>query len=95
MKTERNQLASVGRLHIWSFSDALPGKEVFQSARIHREDLAKPIPAEEAPSFLSTTAVTFRFEENRGSDVTFVRQVARASATSCNALHKSDVGHML
>ncbi len=31
MKTERNQLASVGRLHIWSLSDALPEKEVFQS----------------------------------------------------------------
>jgi hypothetical protein len=46
MKTERNQLASVGRLHIWSLSDALPEKEVFQSARIHWDGLAKPILAE-------------------------------------------------
>jgi len=51
MKTERNQLASVGWLHIWSLSDALPEKEVFQSARIHRDGLAKPIPAEETPLF--------------------------------------------
>ena len=46
MRTERNQLASVGRLHIGSLSDALPEKEAFQSARIHRDGVAKPIPAE-------------------------------------------------
>jgi hypothetical protein len=46
MRTERNQLASVGRLHIWSISDALPEKEVFQSARIHRDGVAKPFLAE-------------------------------------------------
>lgn len=97
MKTERNQLASVGRLHIRSLSDALPEKEVFQSARIDRDGIAEPLLDEETPSFHSTTAVTFRFEENRGSDVTFVRtmQVAKASARSCNSLHKSDVGHRL
>jgi hypothetical protein len=46
MGTERNQLASVGRLHIWSLSDALPEKEVFQSARIYRDGTIKPILAE-------------------------------------------------
>ena len=46
MKTERNQLASIGRLHIWSLSDALPEKEVFQSARIHRDGVAESILAE-------------------------------------------------
>lgn len=46
MRTERNQLASVGRLHIWSLSDALPEKEAFQSPRIHRDGIAKPILAE-------------------------------------------------
>ncbi|HEV8494867.1 MAG TPA: hypothetical protein VGR76_21490 [Candidatus Angelobacter sp.] len=46
MRTERNQLASVGRLHIWSLSDALPEKEVFQSALIHRDGVTKPILAE-------------------------------------------------
>ena len=46
MGAERNQLASVGWLHIWSLSDALPEKEVFQSARIHRDGVAKPILAE-------------------------------------------------
>jgi hypothetical protein len=55
MRTERNQLASVGRLHIWSLSDALPEKEVFQSVRIHRDGIVKPILAEETPSFHSTT----------------------------------------
>jgi hypothetical protein len=58
MKTERNQLASVGRLHIWSLSDALPEKEVFQSARIHRDGIAKPILAEETPSFHSATVIS-------------------------------------
>ena len=43
MGTERNQLASVGRLHIWSLSDALPEKEVFQSARIYGDGVEKPI----------------------------------------------------
>jgi len=46
MRTERTQLASVGRLHIWSLSDALPEKEVFQSARIHGDGIAKPVLAE-------------------------------------------------
>jgi hypothetical protein len=55
MRTERNQPASVGRLRIGSLSDALPEKEVFQSARIHREGIATPILAEETPSFHSTT----------------------------------------
>ena len=55
MRTERNQPASVGRLRIGSLSDALPEKEVFQSARIHRDGRATPILAEETPSFHSTT----------------------------------------
>src|SRR5690349_14942296 len=46
MRAERTQLASVGRLHIWSLSDALPEKEVFQSARIHGDGIAKPVLAE-------------------------------------------------
>jgi hypothetical protein len=46
MGTEWNQLASVGRLRIWSLSDALPEKEVFQSARIYRDGITKPILAE-------------------------------------------------
>jgi hypothetical protein len=46
MRTERNQLASVGRPDIWSLSDALPEKEAFQSARIYRDGIAKPILAE-------------------------------------------------
>ena len=97
MNTERIQLTSVGQRRIWPLSDALLEKEVFQSARINRDGKAKPILAEKTPSFHSTTAVTFRSEENRGPDVTFVRsrQVARPSATSCNLLHKSDVGHRL
>jgi len=97
MRTERNQLASVGPRRIWSLLDALLEEEVFQSARIFQDGIAKPLFAEETPSFHFTTAVTVRFEENRGSDVTFVRtrQVAKASATSCNSLHKSDVGHRL
>jgi len=53
MKTERNQLASVGRHGIWSLSDALPEKEAFQFARIQRDGL-EPILAEETPSFLFT-----------------------------------------
>jgi hypothetical protein len=94
MKRERNQLTSVGQRRIWSLADALPEKEVFQSARIFRNGVTKPLFAGEAPSFHSTLAVTFRSEENRG--VTLVRsmQVAKASATSCNALHTSDVDHM-
>ena len=64
MKTEKTQLASVGRLHIWSLSDALPEKEVFQSARIHRDGLAKPILAEETPSFLSTLIFTCAGDES-------------------------------
>jgi hypothetical protein len=46
MRTERNQLASVGRRHVWSLSDALPEEEVFQFARIHWDGLTKPILAE-------------------------------------------------
>jgi len=46
MRTERNQLTSVGRLHIWSLSDVLPEKEVFQSASIYRDGIAMPILAE-------------------------------------------------
>ena len=95
MKTDRNQLTSVGRHSIERLTGALLKKEVFQSARILRDGIAKPLLAEETPSFHSTTAVTLRAEENRGFDVTFVRtmQVAKASATSRNSLHKSDVGH--
>lgn len=97
MKTDRNQLTSVGWHSIGSLSDALPEKEVFQSALIFRDGTAKPLLAEEMPSFHSTTAVTLRSEENRGSDVTIVRtmQVAKASATNCKSLHKSDVSHRL
>jgi hypothetical protein len=54
MTTERNQLASVGRLHIWWLSDGLPEKEVLQSVRIYRDGFAKPILAEETLSFHST-----------------------------------------
>lgn len=46
MRTERNQLASVGWLHIRSLSDAQQEKEAFQSPRIHRDGVAKPILAE-------------------------------------------------
>jgi hypothetical protein len=55
MKTDRTQLTSVGQRRIWSLSDALPEKEVFQSGRIFRDGTAKSILAEETPSFLSTT----------------------------------------
>jgi hypothetical protein len=72
MKTERNQLTSVGWLRISSLTDALLEEEVFQSARIFQDGIAKPLVAEKTPSFHSTTAVTFRFEEYRGSDATFV-----------------------
>ena len=97
MNTERTQLTSVGQRRIWPLSDALLEKEVFQSARINRDGILTPLLGEETPSFRSTTAVTCRSEESRGSDVTFLwpRQVARASATSCNLLHKSDLGHKL
>jgi hypothetical protein len=73
MKIERNQLASVGRHGIWSLSDALPKKEVFQSARIHRDGL-KPILAEEMPSFHSTTARSFTF-------------LCKGFINKCNSLH--------
>jgi len=82
MRTERNQLASVGRLHIWSLSDALPEKEVFQSARIHRDGIAKPILAEETPSFHSTTVrSSTRFCVSR-----FVC-VAKTFINKCKSLH--------
>jgi hypothetical protein len=53
MRTERNQLASVGRLHIGSLSDALPEEEVFQSACLYRDGAAKPILAETLDCFTS------------------------------------------
>ncbi len=95
MRTEGNQLASVGQRRIWSLSVALLQEEVFQTVRILRDGPAKPLLDEETQSFQSTTIVAGRFKENHGSDVTVVRsrQVARASATSCNLLHKSDASH--
>jgi hypothetical protein len=80
MKTERNQLASVGRLHIWSLSDVLPEEEVFQSERIHREGLEKPILAEETPSFHSTTA--------RSSDVQVMRVLVTRFYAGRKNLHQ-------
>src|SRR5436309_15909869 len=71
MKTERNQLASVGRLHIWSLSDALPEKEVFQSVRIHRDGLANPILAEETPSFHFHNSQIFTCADDQSSYGTF------------------------
>jgi len=81
MKTERNQLSSVGRLYIWSLSDALPEKEVFQSARIHRDGLAKLILAEETPSFFSTTVRSSHVQAMRVLTTGFMR-VAKSSSTS-------------
>jgi hypothetical protein len=78
MRTERNQLASVDRLHIWLLSDALPEKEVFQSARIHRDGLAKPILAEETPSFLST----LRSSHVQAMRVLMAHFLQKASSTS-------------
>ena len=97
MKTERNQLASVGRLRIWRLPDAALEEEVFQAECIHRHGISMPLLGEETSSFHSTTALTVGFAEDRGPDVSFVRarQIAKASATICNSLHKSDVGHRL
>jgi hypothetical protein len=95
MKTERNQLASVGQRRIWSLPAALLEKEDFQPARFFRDGTAGPLLNKGTPLFHSTTTMTGRVEENRGSDVIFVRNrhVAKASAASCNLLHKSDVCH--
>jgi hypothetical protein len=65
MGTEGSQLASVGRLHIWSLSDALPEKEVFQSARIYRDGITKPILAETLDRSISQHSQIFLWEAMR------------------------------
>jgi hypothetical protein len=81
MKIERNQLASVGQLHIWSLSNALPEKEVFQSTRIFRDGITKLILAEETQSFHSTLDLYIcRDESSCGMFMRF----AKASSTSAS-----------
>jgi hypothetical protein len=65
MGIERNQLASVGRLYIWSLSDALPEKEVFQSARIYRDGITKPILAETLDRSISQHSQIFLWQAMR------------------------------
>jgi hypothetical protein len=67
MGTEGSQLASVGRLHIWSLSDALPEKEVFQSARIYRDGITKPILAETLDRSISQHSQIFLMSGDESS----------------------------
>jgi hypothetical protein len=80
MGTERNQLASVGRLHIWSLSDALPEKEAFQSVRTYRDGVAKPILAETLDRSISQQSDAMSDDESSYMFMWF----ARASSTSAN-----------
>jgi len=88
MTTDRNQLASVGWLSIWSLSDALLEKEVFQSARIHGDGL-KLILAEETPSFHSTTARSshVRVMKVLTTGVVWVAKSSSTSAKHCISWH--------
>ena len=81
MKTERNQPASVGRHDIWSLSDALPGKEVFQSARFYRYGL-KPILAETLHRFISQQSDT-PMSGDESSYGMFLRKGFIKSANHC------------
>jgi hypothetical protein len=85
MRTERNQLASVGRLHIWSLSDALPEKEVFQSARIYRDGIAKPILAETLDRSISQQS-DLPMSGDESSCGMFM-WFAKASSNKCKSLH--------
>jgi len=80
MRTERTQLASVGRLHIWSLSDALPEKEVFQSARIHRDGIAKPILAEKCDRSIPQQSELSLSDDESSYGMSF----AKASSTSAS-----------
>jgi hypothetical protein len=85
MRTEGNQLASVGRLHIWSLSDALPKKEVFQSTRIHRDGIGKPILAETLDRSISQQLdLPISGEE---SPCGMFMWFAKALSNKCKALH--------
>jgi hypothetical protein len=83
MKTERNQLASVGRHDIWSLSDALPEKEVFQSARIHRDGVAKPIFAETLDRSISQQSDT----PMSGDESSYGAFLCKLFINRCKALH--------
>jgi len=86
MKTDRNQLTSVGQRRIWSLSDVLLEKEVFQSAGIFRDGIAKPLLAEETPSFLSTTVRSSHVQAMRVLTTSFY--VGRkVFINKCKALH--------
>jgi len=89
MKTERNQLTSVGRLCIGFLSDAGAEKEVFQFARTHRDGIAMPLLAEETPSFPFHKSHFSHFQkiENLAGPFVRIKRVAKASPTSCNSLH--------
>jgi hypothetical protein len=82
MRTERNQLASVGRLHIWSLSDALPEKEVFQSARIYRDGVEMPILAETLNRFVSQQSYLPLSGDESLRDV-----VCKSLVNKCKSLH--------
>jgi|ERR1044071_2957655 hypothetical protein len=86
MKTDRTQLTSVGQHRIWSLSDVLPEEEVFQSARIFRDGIAKPLLAEETPSFHPTTARSSHVQAMRVLTTSFYAG-RKVFINKCKALH--------